>query len=73
MPKDTKLNIVVDNAQAIPAIDETGRAVENLRKTSRGASKDTGKDWGGIADLFSSVCQGVYLSHYDLLSLQVGR
>ena len=55
MPKDTKLNIVVDNAQAIPAIDETGRAVENLQKTSRGASKDTGKDWGGVADLFSSV------------------
>lgn len=55
MAKDTRLNIVVDNAQAIPAIDETGKAVENLRNRSRGATKGTKKDWGGIADLFQSV------------------
>lgn len=76
MPKDTKLNIVVDNAQAIPAIDETGRAVENLRKTSRGASKDTGKDWGGIADLFSSVLpRGLSksLRSFKSTGRQVGR
>ena len=37
MAKDTRLNIVVDNAQAIPAIDETGKAVEGLRERSRGS------------------------------------
>ena len=55
MANDTKLNIVVDNAKAIPAIEETGKAVEELRERSRGATKGTKKDWGGIADLFSSV------------------
>jgi len=55
MAKDTRLNILVDNAQAIPAIDETGKAVEELQNKSKGASKGTKKDWGGIADLFSSV------------------
>ena len=55
MAKDTRLNIVVDNAQAIPAIDETGKAVEDLKNKSRGATKETKKDWGGVADLFSSV------------------
>ena len=55
MAKNTRLNIVVDNSQAIPAIDETGKAVEGLRERSRGATKGTKKDWGGVADLFSSV------------------
>ena len=55
MAKDTRLNIVVDNAQAIPAIDETGKAVEGLRERSRGAAKDTGKDWSSLSDIFSSV------------------
>ena len=55
MANDTRLNIVVDNAKAIPAIEETGKAVEELRERSRGATKGTKKDWGGIADLFSSV------------------
>tara|TARA_R110001632_G_scaffold1907_1_gene8652 strand:- start:9462 stop:11309 length:1848 start_codon:yes stop_codon:yes gene_type:complete len=55
MAKDTRLNIVVDNAQAIPAIDETGKAVEGLRERSRGATKGTKKDWGGITDLFQNV------------------
>tara|TARA_R110000850_G_scaffold220909_1_gene346597 strand:+ start:329 stop:2176 length:1848 start_codon:yes stop_codon:yes gene_type:complete len=55
MAKDTRLNIVVDNAQAIPAIDETGKAVEGLRERSRGAAKGTGKDWSSLSDIFSSV------------------
>jgi len=55
MAKHTKLDIVVDNKQAIPAIEETGKAVVELKEKSVGASKGTKKDWGGVADLFSSV------------------
>ena len=55
MANDTRLNIVVDNSQAIPAIEETGKAVEDLKNKSKGSTKETKKDWGGVADLFSSV------------------
>ena len=76
MAKDTRLNIVVDNAQAIPAIDETGQAVENLRNKSRGATKESKKDWGGIADLFQSVLpRGISktLRSFKSTTRQVGR
>ncbi len=76
MAKDTRLNIVVDNAQAIPAIDDTGKAVENLRERSSGASKGTKKDWGGIADLFSSVLPrslSKSLRSFKSTGRQVGR
>mgnify|MGYP003667140198 FL=1 len=55
MANDTKLNVIVDNTQAIPAIEETGKAVVELKEKSSGASEGTKKDWGGVADLFSSV------------------
>ena len=55
MAKDTKLNIVVDNTQANAALDETGKAVEELTEKTKGASKGTKKDWMGLTDLFSSV------------------
>jgi len=53
--KDTKMNIIANNSQAIPVIEETGKAVVELQEKSKGASKGTKKDWGGIADLFSGV------------------
>lgn len=76
MAKDTRLNIVVDNAQAIPAIDETGKAVEGLRERSRGATKGTKKDWGGITDLFQNVLPrslSKSLRSFKSTGRQVGR
>ena len=52
---DMRLKVDVDNSQAIPALDETGKAVEDLQNKSKGASKGTKKDWGGVADLFSNL------------------
>tara|TARA_R110002167_G_scaffold352989_1_gene566094 strand:+ start:565 stop:2460 length:1896 start_codon:yes stop_codon:yes gene_type:complete len=55
MAKDTKLNIVVDNTQAISAIEETSEAVQGLKKTGGKGAKESKKDWGGLVDVFSNL------------------
>lgn len=74
IPINTKVK--VDAKEAGDSIEEFGQKVEKLRRTSRGAAKQSSKDWGGFASLFSGLLPRnvqMMIRKFQSTTRQVGR
>lgn len=74
IPINTKVK--VDAKDAGDSIEDFGKKVEKLRRTSRGAAKQSTKDWGGFANLFSGLLPRnvqMMIRKFQSTTRQVGR
>ena len=74
IPINTKVK--VDAKEAGDSIEEFGQKVEKLRRTSRGAAKQSSKDWGGFANLFSGLLPRnvqMMIRKFQSTTRQIGR
>lgn len=74
IPINTKVK--VDAKEAGESIEDFGKKVEKLRRTSRGAAKQSTKDWGGFASLFTGLLPRnvqMMIRKFQSTTRQVGR